>query len=201
MKDKSKLMLVVRTSYGGNKATQKLVESGPLTMQDKSGKEISFELAHYQFIGDTHIRFVFDSECSMENATAEEFKSFNLSPNEAVDIAIKNIYRDYGEPNLYQLEQGIYQIQGNSPDFDSSYFLDAPLWENLEIHFNSSIVVAVPSRNLLLLAPSSDKKSVVFLEENVKKWFIASDTQGVSSALYLYKNEAWSVYQAPMEDQ
>lgn len=195
MKEKSNLMLVVRTSFGANKVDQKLVQTGPLTITDNEGKEHKIELAHYEYIGDTHIRFVFDSKETMRNVTTEEFKALKLSSSEAVKIAIQNIHRDYGKPKLYKLEQGIYQIQGNSPDFDSSYFLDHSLWKNLSDQFKDTIIVAVPSRELLLFSPLKGKKSVAFLSDNVKEWFSESDTQGVSSALYSYKDGNWTVFQ------
>lgn len=199
--EQSNLMLVVRTSLEANKLSANLVPTGPISVQDDEGKTHTLEMAHYEYLGDTHIRFVFDSTETMANATPEEFSKFKLTAEEAVNVAISNIYRDYGQPKMYKLEHGVYQVQGESPDFDSSYFLDKSLWKNVNAHFKDSIIVAVPARHLLLLAPATDKKAVSFLAENVQSWFKESGSQGVSSALYTYNSGEWTVYQPPLLKQ
>lgn len=193
--EKSNLMLVVRTSFGANKSNAQLIPTGVQTFQDATGKTHSFEMAHYEYLGDTHIRFVFDSAKTMTNTTSEQFGKFGLTPEEAVEVAIKNIYRDYGQPNVYELENGIYQVQGKSPDFDSSYFLDKALWQQIGSQFQEAVVIAVPARDLLLFAPMNDKKAVHFLGENVRELFSESGRQGVSSALFAYNNGVWKVHQ------
>ncbi|MFT2092855.1 DUF1444 family protein [Paraglaciecola sp. 2405UD69-4] len=194
VKDKSNLMLVVRTSYGENKSDANLKPSGEGSFIDSSGKTHTFELAHYEYLGDTHIRFVFDSTATMTNTTAGEFQELGLTPEKAVELAIANIYRDYGQPNIYKLEGGVFQVQGDSPDFDSSYFLDQLLWESVASHFQEKIIVSVPARSILLFAPISDKKAVEFLKENVQVLFEDSGRHGVSSALYSFNNGKWTVF-------
>jgi len=195
--EKSNLMLVVRTSFGANKPDPQLVPTGIQVFRDSDGKKHSFEMAHYDYLGDTHIRFVFDSAETMANTTPEQFDKFGLTPEEAVEVAISNIYRDYGQPNIYELESKIFQIQGDSPDFDSSYFLDKALWKRASALFNDALVVAVPSRDLLLFSPAKDKKALKFLSENVQGWFNESGSQGVSSALFIYDDGDWKVQQSP----
>jgi uncharacterized protein YtpQ (UPF0354 family) len=195
---KSNLMLVVRTSNGANKPDPQLVSTGIQTFQDANGKKHPVELSHYEYLGDTHIRFVFDSVATMTNTTPEQFNQFGFTPEEAVKVAIANIYRDYGQPNVYELEGGIYQVQGGSPDFDSSYFLDESLWLSIGNNHKEGVVVAVPARDLLLFAPISDKNAVRFLGENVKDLFKESGRQGVSSALFGYSDGIWKVYQSPV---
>lgn len=199
--EQSNLMLVVRTTFGANKPDVQLVPSGIQTFQDSDGNTHSFEMAHYEYLGDTHIRFVFDSVETMANATPEQFDRFGLTPEEAVEVSMTNIYRDYGQPNIYELENGIYQVQGKSPDFDSSYFLDKTLWQQVGSHLKDAVVVAVPARGLLLFAPSSNKKAVKFLSENVQDWFNESGPQGVSSALFSYDSGVWKVHQDPAPER
>ncbi len=196
--NKSNLMLVVRTSNGANKPDSQLVSTGIQTFQDANGKIHPVELAHYEYLGDTHIRFVFDSVATMTNTTPEQFSQFGFTPEEAVKVAIANIYRDYGQPNVYKLEGGIYQVQGGSPDFDSSYFLDESLWLSIGNNHQEGVVVAVPARDLLLFAPINDKNAVRFLGENVKDLFKESGRLGVSSALFAYSGGIWKVYQSPV---
>lgn len=196
-KDSSNLMLVVRTSFGVNKADSKLSATGPQIVEIKKDENVSFDLAHYEYLGDAHIRFVFDSEKTMANLSADDFKKLKLSPEQAVELAIKNIHRDYGKPEVYKSNLGVYKVQGKSKDLNSSYFLDANLWQKLSESLKDKLIVALPSRGVLLFAPSSDKKAVKLMSEGIQEWFVESGKLGVSSALFSYENGQWSVYQAP----
>ena len=120
-----------------------------------------------------------------------------LSPEKALDLAVANIKRVYGEPKAAPLTGGIFQVQGKSPDLDSSYVLDREFWRVLLKQHPEGLVVAVPNRGGLLFAPATDEKAVDILRSNVGQWYVQSDRLRVSSALYLFKDDHWSVYQAP----
>jgi hypothetical protein len=44
-------------------------------------------------------------------------------------------------------------VAGESPDFDSSYFLDRSFWDALSLTHPEGIVVGVPKRSGLISAP------------------------------------------------
>jgi len=194
----SNLMLVVRTSFDANKQDAKLIPTGTQTFQDADGNQHTFNLAHFEYIGDTHIRFVFDAAETMANVTAKEFKKFKLTPEKALETALANLYREYGKPEIYEIEPGIFQVQGELSDYDSSYFVDHEMWKGISQHFNAAVVVAVPARDVLIFSPANNTKAVGFLKNNVKNWFNESGRQGVSSGLYLFDKGNWKVYQAPL---
>ena len=91
------LMVVLREWQGGNKPDETLTPIGKV-WGDFNGEAMTMELAWYMFLGDMHIRFVFEGPRSFKNATAEEFARLHLTPDEAVERALANIKRVYGEP-------------------------------------------------------------------------------------------------------
>ena len=62
-------MVVVRESIGVNRTGDVLIPTGKMKAKLADGREVEFEMASWEFIGDTHIRFVFDGPQSMVNAT------------------------------------------------------------------------------------------------------------------------------------
>lgn len=52
-------MVVVRESMGANRVEDALTPTGKGKAKLPDGREIEFEMASWEFIGDTHIRFVF----------------------------------------------------------------------------------------------------------------------------------------------
>jgi hypothetical protein len=196
--DPSVLMAVVRESQGANKQDEVLKPTGKMRMTASDGAPVEIEFASFEFIGDMHIRLVFDDVNTMRVLTPEELTKLNLSPEKALDLAVANIKRVYGEPEAVPLTDGVFQIQGRSPDLDSSYFLDGEFWRSWLKQHPDGLVVAVPSRGGLLFAPVTDDEAVGILRNNVGHWYIESDRLRVSSALDLFKDDHWSVYQAPL---
>lgn len=160
------------------------------------GKDVEIEMAWFIFIGDMIVRFVFDGPNTMGNATPDDLARLGLTPESALSLALKNIERAYGKPVPSELFPGVTQLQGKSPDLDSSYFLDRNIWTDLERKFPQGIVVAVPKRGALYYAPA-DSTAVNGMKSSVRKLFDSSGQMGVSSALYLFKDGRWSVFQAP----
>lgn len=193
-------MVVVRESIGANRPDDSFTPTGKLKAKLPDGKEIEVEMASWEFIGDTHIRFVFDGPQTMINATPQDLERLDIKGvDDALLLALANIKRVYGEPAAKPWEGGIMQVQGKSPDLDSSYFLDRDFWIGLLRKHPEGFVVSVVKRGGLLYAPLSDTKSVDGLKRSVAHLHASSQRLRVSSALYMFKDGKWSVFQAPVK--
>jgi hypothetical protein len=193
-------MVVVRESIGANRPDDSFAPAGRIKARLPDGREIEMEMASWEYIGDMHIRFVFDSPHSMRNATPEDLSRLGIKGVEdALALALANIKRVYGEPSAKPWEGGLMQVQGKSPDLNSSYFLDRSYWQNLLKAHPEGLVVAVPKRGGLLYTPLSDAKAVERLKRGVAYLHSSSERLRVSSALFLFKDGNWSVFQAPVK--
>ena len=191
------LMVVLRESMGANKQDETLKPLGPLSRTGATGEDVKLELAAYEFLGDMHIRFVFDAPRAMLNATRADLARLNLSPEDALEAAVANIKRVYGNPTATPWEAGTMLVQGGSPDLDSSYFLDREFWRALLKRHPEGVVACVAKRGGLLYAPVSDGEAVERLRRGVAWLHKSSERMRTSSALYLFKDDCWTVFQAP----
>ena len=66
------LMVVVRESAGANRADDALVPMGKVKVKRLGDREAELDLAYWHFIGDTHIRFVFDGPQMTMDATPQD---------------------------------------------------------------------------------------------------------------------------------
>lgn len=189
------LMVVLRESIGGNKQDEALVPMGKATLQLPNGKVAEIDTGWFRYLGDMHVRFVFDMPQSMLNTTPEDLDRLGLSPEAALALAMKNVKRVYGEPRSEPWSD-LMQVKSKLQDMDSSYFLDRPFWQRLSSQHPDGVVVAVPKRGVLLYAPLSDAKAVSGLKRGVSYLHESSGRMRVSGALYLFKNDRWSVLQA-----
>jgi hypothetical protein len=93
------------------------------------------------------------------------------------------------------------QVQGSATDLNSSYFLDRDFWRSLQSLHPEGLVVAVPRRGGLVYGPVSDESAVTSLRFSVAALYAGGPGARLSSALYLFKDGRWSVFQAPQAYQ
>jgi hypothetical protein len=194
------LMVVVRETIGANRTADSLTPTGPVKGRLHDGREFEMETASWEFIGDTHIRFVFDGPTIMRNATLQDLAKLGVPKVEdALSLALTNVKRVYGEPSAEPWEGGLIQVKGKSPDLNSSYFLDRGYWAGLLRAHPEGLVVSVASRGCLLYTPLSNTNAVDSLKRRVAYLHSSSQHLRVSSALFLFKAGQWSVFQPAVE--
>ncbi len=189
-------MMVLRETVGADKQDEVLVPSGKGKARLADGHEVELDMASWEFIGDMHVRFAFDEPDFMVDASPQDLARLNIANvDEALALALANLKRVYGEPTASSLTAGVMQVHGKSPDLDSSYFLDRKFWRGLLKGNPGGLVVAAPNRGALLYASAGDRAAVEALKNGVGPLYARSGRQQVSSALYLYKDDKWSVFQ------
>ena len=67
------------------------------------------------------------------------------------------------------------QVEGKSPDLNSSYFLDRAFWRNLLRQNREGIVVAVPKRGSLLFTSITDSKAVDGIRKGIAYLYSSSE--------------------------
>jgi hypothetical protein len=191
------LLVVLRESRGENKQDESLEPFGKVRARMPDGSNIEFDTSWYRYLGDMHIRLVFDGPQTMQSASPEDLTRLRLSPEEALHVAISNLKRVYGTPDVVPWSGGLMRVQGTSEDLTSSYFLDRDFWQGLQGWYPEGLVVAVPRRGGLVYAPVSDEAAVSSLRFSAAALYAGGPGARLSSALYLFKDGQWSVFQPP----
>lgn len=191
------LMVVLRESRGQNKADETLQPYGRITAQMPDGRRVDIAMSWYHYLGDMHIRLVFDGGQTFQSAAPNDLERLRLSPEEALDLAVANIRRVYGAPAALPWSGPLMQVQGRAPDLASSYFLDREFWLAVAHSHPQGVVAAVPLRGGLVYAAADDPEAVQALRFSAAALYAGAGGTQVSSALYLFKDGRWSVYQPP----
>lgn len=195
-------MVVLRESIGLNISALSLepVDQELQTALSLAADSASEDLAWYHFLADMHIRFVSYVDGVAHPISRDKFLAYELSVEDAIDVALHNIRRTFGEPTFRQWSQGVQIVQGESPDIDSSYLLDDEFWEDLDSQHPEGLVVAVPKRGGLLFATANDSQAVDLLTQNVTYLHSTSAEMRVSGALLNRKAGRWSLRQEAVDD-
>ncbi len=197
------LLAVLRESAGENKLDEALRPYGPLQATTLEGQRVEFETSWYRYLGDMHIRLVFDGPRTLQSASPDDLSRLQLTPEEALRLAVANLRRVYGVPRVQPWSGGLIQVTAAAPELTSSYFLDREFWQALQTGDPDGLVVAVPRRGGLVYAPAGDAQAVESLRFSAAALYAGGPGARLSSALYLFKDGRWSVFQAPqpMADQ
>jgi hypothetical protein len=191
------LLPVLRESPGENKQDEVLAPYGKIRAKLPDGREIEFEASWFQYLGDMHLRLVFDGERRVQSAAPEDLEKLKLSPDAALSQAVDNLRRRYGAPVAEPWTGGVMQVHGNAPELDSSYFLDRLFWQEQLAQSPAGVVAAVPERGGLVFARADDDSAVATLRFSAAAMFASKDSTRISSGLYLFKDGRWSVFQPP----
>ena len=189
------LLVVLRESPGANKQDARLEPFGKISRRLDDGRHIEFEASWFQYLGDMHLRLVFDGDRRVQSALPQDLERLHLSPEQALGVAVDNLRRRYGEPVAEPWVGGLMQVRGNAPDLDSSYLLDLAFWQEQERHYPEGIVVAAPARGGVVFARADDQMAVTGLRFSAAVLYFADERTRLSSALYLFKDGRWSVFQ------
>jgi hypothetical protein len=191
------LMLVLRESPGENKQDEGLEPYGPIEGSLPDGRRVQFDASWYHYLGDMHIRLVFEGTRSLQSASADDLRRLHLTTREALDLALSNLLREHGTPSVQPWTGGMMQVHSASPDLTSSYFLDREFWHRLQAPYPDGLIVAVPRRGELVYAAAADDDAVANLRFGAAALYAGGPGARLSSALYLFKDDHWSVFQPP----
>ena len=188
-------MVVLRQSPQANKQDERLTPIGKIRFKI-DGKDVEVDTAWFSYIGDMHIRFVFDGPTGSRGMQPDDLQRLKLSPEEAVGLAGESIKRVYGAPaSTNSPWPYVFSARGKPPDYDISYFLDRPFWQALLKKHPKGLVAAVPKRGILIYSPLAEARGVSSLRKSAGFLHTSSGRLRVSGALYLSRDDKWSVYQ------
>jgi hypothetical protein len=189
------LLVVLRETPGANKQDESLQPFGKIAARLPDGRDVEFEASWFQYLGDMHLRLVFDGTRQVQSALPGDLRKLKLSPEQALARAVDNLRARYGEPVAEPWSGGLMLVHGGAPDLDSSYFLDHDFWLRTARDYPDGIVAAVPRRGELVFARADDAAALTSLRFSAAALYAGNEASRVSSALYLFKDGRWSVFQ------
>jgi hypothetical protein len=193
------LIAVLRQTPGANQQEDALQPFGKVRASLPDGREVEIDASWFQYLGDIHVRLVFDSEREVMTASPDDLQRLQLDPQQAMAKAVENLRRRYGTPVAKPWSGGLMQVEGSSYDLNSSYFLDRDFWLGQASGHPDGLVVSVPARGGLVFAPADDEAAVTSLRFSTVALYTGNRRSRISSALYLFKDGHWSVYEAPQQ--
>lgn len=191
------LRLVLRERPGHNKPEESLAIVEPFEVEGDGGIKVSMAPAWYDLVGDLQLRLAYDTGDHVLTLHAEQLAEMRLTADEAIAIALDNLRRQHGEPQAAPWHN-LQRVSGRDESVSCAYFLDRAFWRARLAEHPDGLVVAVPRIDALLFAPRADEAAVASMRRGIPGLYEGGGVDyRLSSALYLFDNDRWTMLQAP----
>ena len=188
------LLLVLRERPGANKTDDAPALVEPFEVPLPGGAVATMAPAWFDLIGDLQLRLVHHTADHVLALHAGELDELALGVEDALALALANLHRLHGAPAAHPWHE-LQRVGGRSEDADSAYFMDRAFWRARLAEHPDGLVVAVPRTDLLLFAPLADTAAVASMRRGIPGLHAGGADWRLSSALYLFKDDRWSVLQ------
>ena len=193
--DVDTLLFVLRERPGANKPEESLALVDPFEVPlPGGGGTAAMAPAWFDLVGDLQLRLVRDTPEWVFTLHASELADLNLCADEALAIALANFRRLHGPPSV-SAWHNLGRVGGTTEDVDHAWFLDRALWRGLLAEHPDGLVAALPRTDLLVFAPATDTAAVDSMRQGIPGLHAGGGDHRLSGALYLFRNDRWTLFQ------
>ena len=188
------LLFVLRERPGANKPDESLALVEPFEVPMPGGAAATMAPAWFDLLGDLQLRLVRSTPDHVLALHASELDELKLDVDEALAVGLANLHRLHGAPGASPWHN-LQRVDGRDEDVASAYLMDRAFWRARLAEHPGGLVAAVPRTDLLLFAPLVDSAAVDSMRRGIPGLHVGGGDYRLSSALYLFKDDRWSVFQ------
>ena len=164
--------------------------------QSLARDEDAREVLALGYLADLRLRFVFTQPGteSMALARASDLARLDLTPHKALALATMHLRKSGATPTLQPQTNGTYRLQSLQPLLLESHLTDRHFWRGLLAQFPCGVVVAMPRRGWMALAPADDNAAQAQLFDAADTEFAAAGPQQLSGCLLHFDQTGWRLH-------
>ena len=125
-----------------------------------------------------------DTERTVRYFSPDDLQKAGIERPKLREVALTNLRRILPEMQLHRGE--LYSMLTAGADYVSSLLL-LDIWDPEQLQVDGDIVVAIPSRDVVLLTGSNNKKGIAELRKVARK-VVAQNTYTLTDTLFVYRN-------------
>ena len=160
-----------------------------VTLPNREGKEIPMLTEKYN--DQLVIAYAADSKNNIKFLTEADLKTLSIPKDSLKSIAIKNLNKIL--PN-FQIQDyhGLYMITAGG-NYEASFILINSIWTKDNFPVDGDLIIAIPTRDLLIITGSNNKNGINKIREIVAQSFKPGNYQ-ISEHLYKWTGRRFEKY-------
>jgi len=149
---------------------------------------------HEPLVGDILVVYAEDGENQLAYLTKSEADGFELSAEQLRKTALKNLHTRLPETKLHG-DSPPYMVTAGGT-FEASLLLMSNLWDQLEEVADGRLVVAVPSRDVLMFAGENSKDALKEMKSAIDE-IHADGGYLISKTMLIRRGKNWETFTFP----
>src|SRR4051794_10247904 len=144
------------------------------------------------FVGDLHLRYVFDDPQFMLAMRVRDLKRLKIDRDELPALVVANYRRRYPQITIAWPQRWLGALT-NGGELEPCTLLDGPFWQRQQKAFGSELIAAVPSAQEVYFSPREPKQNVEFLRKLATEQHEKAGKRAVSRTVFVWKVYRWEV--------
>ncbi len=133
-----------------------------------------------------------DSPKNIRYLTTDKLTELKLTLSDLRSLAVKNLASLLPRPEI-RGTNGVFIVTAGG-DYDASLILLGSVWTRKELKVDGKLVLAVPSRDLLLVTGSSNKTGLAVLKKTAAKT-VAEAPYRLTPRLFIYESDRFQLFE------
>ena len=166
------------------------IEAAVMKADEKSAPDNALVFDH--FVGDLHLRYVFDDPQFMLALRVRDLKRLQLPREELPALVVTNYRRLYPKLTVARPDKWLGLVtQGG--ELEPCVMLDGAFWQRQMKEFGGAIIAAVPSAHEVYFAPREPRHNLELLKHLAILHYEKAQKRAVSRTVFEWRNFRWQV--------
>ena len=166
------------------------IEPALLKDDPKSAPDNALVFDH--FVGDLHLRYVFDDPQFMLALRVRDLKRLGVERNELPELVVTNYRRLYPKLTVVWPDRWLGLVtQGG--ELEPCTMLDGAFWGKQEAAFGGGLIAAVPSAHEVYFTPREPKQNIELLKHLAILHHEKAGKRAVSRTVFAWRSYRWEV--------
>ena len=189
---KDHIVALVRSHPGVDPKTRPVQRIEPVIAKPDPSSAPDNALVFDHFVGDLHLRYVFDDPQFMLALRARDLKRLAIDRAELPTLVVANYRRLYPKLTVVRPDQWLGLLtQGG--ELEPCIMLDGAFWQRQMKAFGGELIAAVPSAQEVYFAPREPKQNLELLKHLAILHHEKAGKRAVSRTVFLWRNFRWQV--------
>ena len=189
---REKLVALVRGRPNVDPKTRPVQKIEAVELKPEPGNSVDNLPVFDHFVGDLHLRYVFDDERFVQAVRGRDLQRLKLDRKDLPALVVANYRRLYPDLSVIQPEPGVGAvIKGGQ--LEPTILLDADFWGEQEKRIGGPLIAAVPERDTVIFVRSEPRQNIELLKHRVVLAFDRAGDRAVSRTILAWREKRWEV--------
>ena len=189
---RDKVVALVRSAPEIDPKSRAIQKIEPIVLKPEAGSSASDLPVFDHFVGDLHLRYVFDDPRFVQAMRARDLVRLKLARSDLPKLVVENYRRLYPDLTVIQPEPGL-AVVGKGGELEPTVLLDAAFWNDQAERAGGPLIAAVPERNSVLFTKAEPRQNIELLKHRAVIMFEKAGKQALSRTVLAWREGRWEV--------